>query len=268
MFVNSETGSYLLGAIHGDGHISKRSVEIAVSGKAAWYADMLIELWQGINYDPHWYRDKRDVIRVAVHSSALAAEMRAFKGVDRWSFPQTPSFPSAYLAGLVDTDGFVSAPRTGHRVNIVQKAADKLPNIRPILDRLGFQHISILRKNSNKVRGKVYPVDEVWWNTQDDVLQFASIVTLKHKAKAERLDCCVEYIKELRNNNKSYHVAKFLRENDGATIPDICGALNFDRADVLHALNRMRRQSRVTRNDPPIDSLVWKWVDTNRSKGE
>lgn len=265
MLVDTPIGSYMLGVIHGDGHVSQRSVSITVDRKTPEYSEKLKSAWIELGYSPKSYLDSSGNSKIEVHSIALATELRKFKKVDRWMFPHMPSDCCQYLAGLIDTDGWVSKPESKHnRINITQKSGDKLPNIRCVLDEIGFNHIDIITRNNNMIRGKPYPIDVIWWTNQDDVLLFAKTIPLKHEYKARRLEQCVEGINRIRSENKSYHVLRILRINNGATIPMICSETGFSRYDVLHILNALRRQSRVTRNDPDIDSLTWNWVDTNR----
>ena len=264
--LSGRNGCYLLGVVHGDGHVSERSVAIAVDGRLPEYAEILSSLWQELGFSAKTYTTKRGVLSVQVHSKELADTLRLFKTVDHWAFPGLPVYPCDYIAGLVDTDGHVGRGTSGDRraISITQKSGDKLPRIRPILDAAGFQHVPIVTRANHKVRGEPYPVDEIWWRSREDVIQFANSIPLRHPPKAERIKKCVELISHLQRKAKDEHrvrILHFLREHGGATLPEIAEAVGLSRKQTLLALNGLRRFANVHRNDPPIDSLVWTATD-------
>lgn len=260
-FLITKAGSYLLGAIHGDGHVSQRSVSIAIDGKVSEYADSVQHSFYQLGIETKRYITNRGLIQIAYHNKDFADMMRQFKRVDEWNFPLYPEYPLEYLAGLIDTDGYVSKPDSKLAVNITQKAGDKLPKIRPILDAADFQHIKVVRRNSRKVGNEPYYVDVVWWRSREDVYRLGCILNLRYPRKKTRLESNRKHAHELMVNDKTRSIMAFLRNYGDATLPKICDALGLERTEALQALNHLRRFGGVKRNDPPVDDLLWSWND-------
>jgi hypothetical protein len=175
--------SYLLGVIHGDGHIAKRSISISVSYKEPGYAELLCELWRTLGFEPKTYRP-RSALRVDVHDAALAKVLLQTKCSGRWAIPLEVDI-GHYFAGVIDTDGHATKPPK-RAVVITLKQSGNLLKLCARLESAGLRCLPVRERVSN-FNGLPYDIEEASWTAMDQIEWIGRNVPLRHPRKRARL---------------------------------------------------------------------------------
>ena len=180
---SSREWSYMLGVIHGDGHVAKRSVEIAVSYKEAAYADTLVAMWKGLGFQPKVYRP-RSALRINVHSAALADDLRETKLRGLWTIPQDVRVGD-YFAGIIDTDGHATKPPQRQVVVTLKRSG----NLHRLCDKLvgAGLRCNPVKERTSSYLGRPYEIEELRWSGGDQIKWIATNCPLRHPRKADRL---------------------------------------------------------------------------------
>ncbi len=119
---------YFVGAIQGDGWISKTGVGIVVAEKDADYKDRLIQIINkvfGIN--PSVYKpEKEKYYRIMIYSRNLADIMSPFKNKGKWLNTDKIRYYNYWLSGLIDTDGCIRKGRKRNSIQLTQVNKENL----------------------------------------------------------------------------------------------------------------------------------------------
>ncbi len=169
--------AYMLGVVHGDGHISKRSVSISVGYKDQDYAQILLLLWSQMGFSPKVYRP-RSALKIEVHSKELRNVFHQFKFKQKWSWPECLHWPD-YLAGVIDTDGCVTKNKS---ITIGLKRTGNLPRLAQEISKLGVREIK--SKDTEQVfGGKQYLTETITICGMDRMVSLCRDVNLRHPRK-------------------------------------------------------------------------------------
>lgn len=186
-----EDFEYLLGLIHGDGHIRKYSVSITADTRVGGYCDAVAKtMYKVFKVKPKRYREK-NYETIIVHRKAAADAYKDYKKAGRWFLP-TLKYPEEYLSGVIDTDGSV---RPGGRGLLIhQKNKENLLLLVPIIKSLGVKKLSIKPvPTKNMFYLAIYGVGNI------SIL--AKSLHLRHSIKRKRLK---EYTR-LARTSRIYH---------------------------------------------------------------
>jgi len=241
--------SYLLGVIHGDGHVSVRSVCIAVGYKEKEYAELIADLWRGLGYLPKTYR-KRGSISVEVHNSELTNEIRKYKSNGKWSLPVGID-KTEWIAGVVDTDGCVSIASKKCAVIITLKRSGNLIYFRDTLIGFGISEAKVHNRVS-KYNGEAYEVEEIRLTSFDNILKFNEHISLRILHKRERLKDIIEYINIARGKIPMWkQFGEWLLNNDPKTWEEIAEQFNLSKDQVDSLMENLKRKAIITIIPPP-----------------
>ena len=123
---------YLLGVHLGDGCDSRR-IDIAVGWQEAGWSLNLVKLLRAVGLRPK-RNTGRKVIRVRASSQPVMAELNRWKHGGRlglWAFPERVPHLLDFLAGLVDSDGTVTA--SSGAVTIYQRDNGNIERLHELL---------------------------------------------------------------------------------------------------------------------------------------
>jgi len=187
--------SYLLGVIHGDGHVAPRSICVCVGYKDADYADVIFSMFKRLKLNPHVYR-KRSALSIEVHSKILADEFRKWKHNGLWTIPSTISIRD-YIAGVFDTDGCVSKPKLKH-VSICLKRSGNLNKVLCLLEMMNLKGLKVSNSVST-YNGKPYLVEGIKIGSMERIILFESQVVLRNPRKAARMLAMISHIKQRKS---------------------------------------------------------------------
>lgn len=185
--------AYMLGVIHGDGHIADRSVEIVVGHGDANYAEIIRTILERLGLSPKIYND-RSVSRLRVNSKSLANTLRPLKQNQHWSWPDSLDWAS-YVAGVIDTDGCVT---TGRQIVIVLKRTGNLTRLAHQLTTLGIRPLTASDK-CGKYKGTPYATERLAITGTDRILFVAQHIIIRHPRKMARLQKILAEIAEGRS---------------------------------------------------------------------
>lgn len=239
--------SYLLGVVHGDGHVSKRSIEVTVGYRDAQYASVLVDLWTRLGYSPKTYRG-RTALRIDVHSRALRDLFAAFKSRGRWALPV--QFDAAsYIAGVVDTDGCVAKPESKH-ISILLKRSGNLRRIVPALVSLGIRTPKVCESVST-YKGRAYEIESIKLSGMDRVVAFSNAVTLRNPRKAARLAEMRVLVDSILAEVPLWRRVGLWLQEEPRTWEEIAAQFSLTKRQVDSVLDSLRRQVTVETIPPP-----------------
>ncbi len=242
-----EDWSYLLGAVHGDGSIAPRSVCISVGYKDADYADVLVGLWRTLGVSPKTYR-ARSALRLDVHSRALRDAFAPFKKRGRWGWPEALS-ESDYLAGVFDTDGCVSLPKSKH-ISIVLKRSGNLRRLAPMLERLGIRK-PLVKDRVSTWDGRPYEIEQIVLTGMDRIVAFSDAVRLRHPRKAARLAEMRVHIDAIRSCVPLWQRVGAWLQEEPKTWEEIAAKFSLTQPQVASVLQNLRCYATVETIPPP-----------------
>jgi hypothetical protein len=177
--------SYMLGVVHGDGHISDRSVSVSVGYKDQGYADVLTELWKELGFQPKVYRP-RSALRIDVHSKKLRDQFAVFKRKGIWSWPESLNV-SEYLSGVFDTDGYSSITGGKKQIGVTLKRSGNLNHLISLLESVGINGLMV-KNEISKFKGIDYETESIRITDSVRISRLASILELRNQRKAKMLD--------------------------------------------------------------------------------
>ncbi len=176
-------GSYLLGAIHGDGYVGQDGVEIAVGRSDPEYASVVQRTMTAVGWDRvKVARNAAGHFFVRMFSRALVRILRSYK-YPQWCIP-TNVQPGPYLAGLVDTDGGIQK----HAPTIWQADVGSLEKVIPVVERLGLSCKLHYYKREAPRKNRVV----MTFHGTENVIRFSDVVPLRHPRKLRALEALVE----------------------------------------------------------------------------
>lgn len=244
--------AYLLGVIHGDGHISKRTIEISVGHNASFYADTLIALITELGFSSCLY-DKKSCIRIDINSQKLANDFRKFKNNGIWSIPVNINKPH-YLAGIIDTDGCVSnvfSKQKKMAVIISLKKSGNLLKVGELLTDIGFRDIHVNYRNA-KYKNAEYPIETIALTGEDRMRLFYKKIQLRHKLKKDKMETIIQDYDA--NKSLSRIIAEQLKITP-LSIPEIMTKYNLNKRQADSILQNLRNQYKI-QTIPPIPSYT------------
>jgi len=187
--------SYLLGVIHGNGHVNYRAIQISVGYQDKEYMEYLCSIIKQIGYTPRVYNQKT-AYRIDIHNTKLAQEIIKFKHDGLWAIPENVDYES-YASGVYDTDGWVAVPKRGGAkfVAIALKKSGNLEIIKNIFNKWGMKNIKI---NTWEItfNGKPYLVEGIKLSSAFNIKIFFTNTLLKNSRKKTRLDSIILLIAE------------------------------------------------------------------------
>jgi hypothetical protein len=243
--------SYMLGVVHGDGHVAKRSIEIAVGYKDTDYAEVLTSLWEDLGFSPKVYRP-RSALKIAVHSIAVAAEFRVFKSGGLWSWPDVLD-ARQYLAGVFDTDGSVSIP--AHKaISIGLKRSGNLLGIAPLLAGIGVREVRVT-EGETTFKGAKYAIETIKLSGMDRIVAFTDAITLRNPRKRERLSAMRAHVDALLSKVPLWQQVALWLQEESRTGEEIAEHFHLSVAQANSALQYIRRHM-ILEAIPPPRSLM------------
>lgn len=238
--------SYLLGVVHGDGHIAPRSVCICVGYRDAEYAEVLARVLGRMGMAPKIYR-KRSALSLEVHSVALAAMFRPLKMRGVWSWPDGLRWPD-YIAGVIDTDGCVT---TNKSVIITLKRSGNLQRLASELTGIGVRQLHA-RDTQSVFCGRPYLTEMLTITGMDRMEKLFSAVTLRHPRKRERLASMLENIASIRAHKPMWRrVGEWLHEKGPRTWEEIAQEFRLTKAQTDSVLGSLKRYASLETLPPP-----------------
>lgn len=239
--------SYLLGVVHGDGHVAPRSISIAVSYKEPGYVGVLTELFGDLGFSPKLYR-ARTTYKVEVHSRALAQQLALTKSAGVWTIPSDVC-PAAYFAGVIDTDGHLTkAPQ--RQVVICVKRSGNLERLVLCLSRVGLR-CNPVRPRIARYCGQPYEVEETRWSGADQIEWIAGRCVLRHQRKADRLSGMMTEILASRAQTPPWvQIAGWLSECP-RDADEIGARFGLTKRQVDSALDQIRAKTDLEIIPPP-----------------
>lgn len=239
--------AYLLGVIHGDGHLGNRSIEISVGYKDQEYADIMTQLLISLGFRPKVYR-QRSALRIDVHSVALRRELGPLKIKGTWSWPEDLNIPH-YIAGVFDTDGYVGVAQT-KRIGITLKRSGNLARLAQYLSAAGVGEFRA-RDTVSSFKGKLYETETITICGMDRVLRFISTVTLRNPRKLERCRLMRQHILELKADIPLWLKVAEWCELEPRTWKEISCQFGMTKAQVDSVLGNIKAYRTVTVIPPP-----------------
>lgn len=239
--------SYLLGVVHGDGHVARRSVQIAVGYKDQDYADHLHSELRELGYLPKIYRP-RNALRLDVHCSQLAATLRHTKSNGIWTIPQDVRIGD-YLSGVIDTDGHITK-HPARRIVITLKRSGNLEHLRSRLALEGLRSNGV-RETTSTFKGKPYEIETILWTSMEHLQWIGERCSLKHPRKAARLSEILREIQQIKAAVPLWkRVAHYLTEAP-RDIEEIMTAFDLTKKQVDSVMCLIKRECDVAIIPPP-----------------
>ena len=210
----TEPFEYLLGVIHGDGYVRTThngvsyNLSIPVSIRDEGYKEVLKQIFiKTYDYAPH-ERIYNNCFYLEVFKEKIVKPFLGYKINGKWIIPKL-KYPHEYLAGLWDTDGYVSFreykdvpryikknDRFEKRTHVIrtielrQKSNGNLNLITPILRSLGFS--PSLRTYIYKNKLGIFEADVLKVPTSDFIL-FKETIPIRHPRKRGELEKIVRH---------------------------------------------------------------------------
>jgi hypothetical protein len=245
--------SYLLGVIHGDGHIGTREVQIAVGYRDAEYAHILVALLRKMGFRPHIYRG-HTCLTVTVCNVVLTRVMSRWKQHGRWRWPDGLD-PLPYIAGVIDTDGCVSkAPN--NVIVVTLKRSGNLRRFAEILREAGVRDVHVSNLVS-KWRGKPYPIEKLQLSGGDRILWASKHIPLRHPFKKKRLAILAASVEHWSQVVPTWVKLGRYLESHRATAKEAGCALGLTRVQVWTALHKLRERRVLDTEIPPPTEAVY-----------
>jgi hypothetical protein len=239
--------AYLLGVIHGDGHVATRSISISVSYKEPEYAAQLIGLLEAQGFSPKTYRP-RSALRIDVHNSVLTESLRRTKARGLWTIPADISI-SDYLAGVIDTDGHVTkAP--ARAIVITLKRSGNLGRLSERLLHSGLRMPEV-KDRQTSFDGKPYLIEELKWSAMDQMEWMVANVRLRHPRKAWRLAAIGAEIAAIRARVPLWRLVAEWLSQEPRDIDQIMERWNLTKRQADSALDNIKSHMVVEVIPPP-----------------
>lgn len=239
--------AYLLGVVHGDGHISKRSVSVSVSYKDQDYADVLISLFHRLGLSPKVYRP-RSALRIDLHSVVIRNAFSKFKAHGKWSWPDDLRWGD-YLAGVIDTDGCVTLNKS---IIIILKRNGNLPRLAVEINKLGVRAVRA-RQTTATFNGAVYETETISITGMDRVEALCRGVCLRHPRKTKRLVDMLAQIKVIRERVPLWkEVGLWIQREGPKTWTEIAQQFGLTKPQIDSLLGNLKLLATVETIPPPM----------------
>lgn len=228
---------YLLGVFQGDGCLTYNKykgrrhpsgMSIAVGNQDHEYADRLLSIITSFcrSLRPRIRCDK--VLRVNWYNAEMARIFAQYKSAGLWSVPTSLEFPDYYIAGLWDTDGYVSGSRRNSLVLQV-KASGNLEIPRLILQNMGFDRVRIHEKKYTNKLG-YFESEGIRISSKKLVTLFGKLIPLQHPRKIKEIQCKVNEFSDVKSKRghgqMREEICDYVSRNPGSTSIDIAKHLN------------------------------------------
>jgi len=230
--------AYLLGVVHGDGHVSRRSIEISVGYSDIEYADALVGVCKRLGYEAKVYY-LRSALRVDVHSSELATLFRSFKSHGKWHLPDGLNL-NEWIAGVYDTDGSISVTDKKCAILLRLKRNGNVDLVAQSFEDIGMKKPKV-RHYVGKYLGEDYQVESIGIANFEGMLEFANNIKLRHYRKAPLLNKITKYIDQSKSKIPKWKmVAAYCAEP--RTLKEIAEHFSMTNHQVESALQNVRKK--------------------------
>jgi hypothetical protein len=247
---SDSTWAYLLGVVHGDGHVSSKSIGVTVGYKDQAFAELVFSLWQALGFNPKTYKC-RTALRVDVHSKELATIFLQYKSGRKWAIPANLN-TDQWLAGVFDTDGCVSDPSKKCAIVIALKRSGNLVLVADALEKTGMPR-PLVRDRISRIKEKEYETEILAITSFANILCFSNSITLRHPKKKQRMQETLLYIESSLSQVHLWEkVADYCREP--RTTEEIAAKFSISQEQARNAL-RLVRKNRDVEVIPPPESL-------------
>lgn len=239
--------SYLLGVIHGDGHLSNRSIQISVGYKDQEYADILIDIFKSLGYLPKVVR-ARSALRIDINNKALTDVFRQYKNDGKWRLPIELDF-EYYISGVFDTDGCVANP-SNKFISIILKRSGNLYIIKDILTKKGIRDINV-KERITRFNGKPYEIEDIKITGMDRILEMNNILHLRHPKKVQRLKEMVAIILEIQSRVPLWkQVSEYLKK-EPKTWKDVANEFGLTKKQFDSVIQNIKKECELEVIPPP-----------------
>jgi len=242
--------AYLLGVVHGDGNIAKRSICISVGYKDQDYANTLVSLWESLNYSPKVYR-QRSALRIDVHNKILRDKFAIYKEKGIWSWPKRLN-KTEYLSGVFDADGFSSRSGTSKQIGIILKRSGNLQRLAAYMRQLGVADV-IAKDGATTYNGRPYKIESIRICDSARISKLCELLHLRNARKAAMLENVTQYARNYLNRVPRWRkVGKWLAKEGPRDWRQIADEFGLTKAQVDSALQRLREHANVDTIPPVI----------------
>jgi intein/homing endonuclease len=249
--------AYLLGVLHGDGCITKRSFEVKVNLKDYNYVKCLVNILKKFDLDPKVYKEF-NCYRISVNSVIFKNYLNSYgpNKCENWKVPQNIldsnyKIKAAYLRGLFDTDGTVTMnlKRQTKRLALYSKNKNALRDIKKIL-KMDFSIDGYITKSEKTCKNVLYTWYVLSITNQLLIKRFSREINFNHPRKKRKLR---EVIKSYHGVQEKYYNAKeiiiaFLNTDGRLNTKDLTKSLKRTDSTIREHLNSLLKE-RVIKRD-------------------
>lgn len=242
-----ETDAYILGVFLGDGSVSGSTFSIPVARADADYVTTLQATFNGFSLPLHVGQDKTGLYRLNTCRLNFVNQLRPFKTEGRWNVP-TGIHLGGLLAGLIDTDGYVS--KMG--ICIDQKANGNLRWLSKTLDEANLRHrFNTWTYSKKEFPGRLFSSDRIGFKGPS-VLALSEIVSLRHPRKRAAMSALVEKIRSHRPKRLWGDLEALILATLPATQPEMEAKIGATSGNLDYKLLRMIEGDTVIRRRIPV----------------
>lgn len=252
--------AYLLGVVHGDGHIAKRSISISVGYKDRQYCDVIYGIWESLGYSPKIYFP-RSAIRIDVHNIQLRNVFSQYKKKGIWRWPKKYNI-SEYLSGVFDTDGYASLSNTSSgiskQIGITLKRSGNLFHIAELLKLQGIEGIKV-RRTTSTYDGRSYGIEIIQISASKRIVQIYELLNLRNARKAEMFRNVYDYSKKFLDHIPLWkEVGLWIQKEGAKTWREIATEFNLSKNQVDSLLQNLRKYATIEKIPPVTTKYVVK----------
>lgn len=253
----NENVAYLLGVLHGDGCLTKRSFEVCVNLKDYDYVKYLVKVLKKFDHDPKVFKD-HNCYRVFMNSIIFRDYLNSYgpNRCENWKVPQRilnngHKIKSAYLRGLFDTDGTatMNLKQRTKRLALYSKNKNALYKIKKIL-KIDFTIDSYITKSKKIYNNALYEWYVLSITNQSSIKKFNKKINFNHPRKRKKLK---EIIKRYHGIQERHHNAKeiiinLLNKNRKLNTTELTKSLERTDSTIREHLNSLLKE-RVIKRD-------------------
>lgn len=253
----NENVAYLLGVLHGDGCITKRSFEVCVNLKDYDYIKYLARTLKKFDLNPKIYKE-HNCYRIFANSVTFKHYLNSYgpNKCENWKVPQkildgNYRIKAVYLRGLFDTDGTVTMnlKRQTKRLALYSKNKNALRDIKKIL-KIDFNIDSYITKSEKIYNNALYKWHALSITNQLSVKKFNEKINFNHPRKRKKLK---EVIKSYCGVQEKYYNTKeviinFLNTNVRLSTKDLTKSLKRADSTIREHLNSLLKEEVIKRD--------------------
>lgn len=182
--------AYLLGVVHGDGHVSKRSISVNFGFANRVYFLVIVDIWKKLGFDPKVYYVKNNAFRLDVHNKELRDVFIKYKKDGIWGWPNHISVRD-YLSGLIDTDGYMGLSYSKKHKGISKKIGIEVKrngNLPYVADLFRNEGVEVDAKNAmTTYKGEPYETEVIRICSAEKIVKAAKLLRLRNPRKISKL---------------------------------------------------------------------------------